>query len=931
MRKVILSLFLLCVSCTKPLGDNDLLNQPSTEPPGAFNIATIQRFDQQLLVSWSSSKGAKSYELKYGTTAGTYTQFLKADKSPAVVTGLTPETTYYFRVTASNDLGTVDSTSEKSYNYMGAPGEFLLTTALAGNGEVILSWDASPEASSYTVMYGTSVGDLSTSAGTTLLTAKTISTLNNNTTYHFSVIAKNSVGQIASSNTLSATPVPPPSAPLNPVTTADTNKCTIAWDAPATGTPLVYVVRRLTSPTTDVLACSSPAPAQFCEDIGLAPGTYEYTVEATNASGTSPKSSTVSCAVGLPGSFQMLTATPNNGTVALTWNSSNLATAYTVRYGTEIGNISTVASVAANSPYTVTGLTNMVPYFFSVTATNPVGTKLADNTLTATPNVPPTVPTNPVVTVPDIGKCSLEWMPPASGSPPITYTVRRVVNPSVSVVICEGISTRTCFEEGLSGGTYNYTIEAINSVGTGPATGTIPCSLGAPVATSTPAATIGNKKVTLTWTGGSGANSFTVKYGTINPPADIASTTATSPFIVENLNNGTLYYFRVDGVNAYGSTPSGVRSGTPISTKPNVTVQGPPITMNNAFVGVTLGDTYTRKFNIADPDPEDTIDCAGNVTATSTNPGVIPHGNITVGGAGLACSLAIASDPGTYGQAGIVLNTTDGSATQTLNISIQALPTPTRIYSWRKRGGYGGPALKVRRISDNNTTDISFDAHGLVDPYLTTFAGSTGRLVTWYDQGSQGKHAYQNDPNRQPIVRLTNGILQIIADGTNDSLIVPDFPTHSPMTVYTHFTYASQGNVHASLLSFGKKEALGLEGFEIGRTDTGYWKVSSADTATTTETTSGPSLASAGPGQALILNTSGPLKRNLITSTTNTATPVTSTGPLTGYVPSTNTDAYLFSGGSDGSLLPINGTLRELLIFNHELSDSDIKALTIQN
>lgn len=932
MRKLILLLFLLCVSCTKPLGEEDPLDQPSTEAPGAFNLATIQRFDSQLLVSWSTSKGASSYELKYGTAAGTYTQSIKASKSPVVIeSGLVPGTTYYFRVTASNDIGTVDSSSEKSYPYMGAPGEFSLQTVIPGNNQVTLTWDASPEASSYTVMYGTSSGSITTSAGNSLTTAKTVSSLDNGTTYYFSVIAKNSVGNVTSTNTLSATPSPPPSAPLNLTATAASTKCTLTWEAPATGTaPFLYTVRRVTGPGTDVAVCTN-TPLLGCEET-IAAGNYDYTVEATNASGTGAKSSAVSCPVGLPSAFQMLTATAGDGRTTLTWEASSLATAYTVRYGTSVGAINTVASTTATSPCIVMGLTNMVPYYFSVTATNAVGSKLSTNTLSATPNVPPTVPLTPTVTVPEIGKCTLNWMPPASGAPPITYTVRRIVNPSVNVVICENIATRTCSEEGLSGGTYNYTVEAINSVGTGPATSNIACSVAAPSAVSLSSITggnIGNKKITLNWTGGSGSNSFTVKYGTTNPPTNVASTSATSPYVVENLTNGTLYYFRTEAVNAYGATASASQSATPVSTQPNITIQGPALTVNTAFNAVTFGDTYTRKFNIADPDPEDTIDCSGT-SATSSNTGVIANGNITMGGSGLNCTVSIASTPGVYGQTGILLNSSDGQATRTLSVSLQALPTPSRIYSWRKRGNYSGPALTVRRISDNNTTDIYFDAHGLVDPYLTTFAGTTGRLVTWYDQGASGKHAYQTDPNRQPIVTLSGGILRITADGVDDSMVVPDFPTPAAMTVYTHFTFSSQSSA-ASLLSFGKKDAMNLEGFEIGRTAGSAWTVTSAQDASTLETTNGPGLSTASPGQAMILNTGGSAKRNLITSTATTATPVTSSGTLTSYVPSTNTDAYLFSGGSSGTTLPIKGYIRELLIFDQELSTSEVKALTTQN
>lgn len=932
MRKYILILFLLCASCTKPLGDQDPLDQPSSEAPGEFSIASIQRVELQLLVAWTSSKGAKSYELNYGTTAGTYTESITATKSPIVIQGLTPGTTYYFRMKAINSNGNTLSSAEKSYPFLGAPGEFDILSAVPGNGKVTLIWEPSPEASSYAVMSGTSAGNITNTVSSKALPPYEVGSLTNGTTYYFRIVATNPIGTRDSTNTMSATPTPPPSVPLNLSAVPDSNKCTLAWNAPATGAaPIVYTVRRWTDATNNVVVCDK-TPLPGCEDTGRPPGMTEYTVEADNFGGTGPQTSRVACAIGLPGDFQLLTATPADVKVTLTWQPSANATSYTVKYGTSADDISTVASTSATSPYTVNSLLNMVPYYFSVTAVNAVTSKLSSNTLSATPNIPPSVPQNAVVSVPEIGKCTLDWMPPATGAPPLTYTVRRIVNPSVNVVICDNIATRTCSEEGLSGGTYQYTIEAINSVGTGPATSNIACNQAAPAAPSLPAipaGNIGNKKVTLTWSGGSGANSYSVKYGTTNPPGDVASTSATSPYVVENLNNGTLYYFRIDAVNAYGTAVSTVRSATPASNKPNITVQGPALTVNTAFNAVTFGDTYTRKFIIDDPDVEDTIDCSGN-TATSSNIGVIPNGNITLGGSGLNCTIAISSSPGVYGQSGISLNTTDGQAIRTLSLSLQAMPTPTRIYSWRKRGNYSGPALKVRRTSDNNTTDIYFDDHGLVDPYLTTFAGSTGRLVTWYDQGAAGKHAYQPDPARQPTVSLSGGILRITADGIDDSMILPDFPSTTAMTAYTHFTFSSQSS-KAALLSFGKKDPTSLEGFELGRTADNKWTVTSALDATTLETTSGPTMSTSSPGQAMILNTGGSAKRNLITSTTTTAIPVTTAGTLTGYVPSTNTDAYLFSGGTSGTTLPIKGYLKELLIFDQELSESEIKALTTQN
>lgn len=843
MRKFIYLLFLICVSCTNPIGDEDPLDTSSEAPPEAFDFLTVQRIDQQLLVSWTNAKGAKSYELHYGTTAATYTSMKVVSKSPAVVTGLTPGTTYYFRVKAINELGTVDSTSEKSYPFMGAPGAFNQLTATPIGTQVALSWEASAEAASYAVTYGTTPGSFPTAAGSTTSTSTLISGLSSNVTYYFQVTASNAAGTRTSTNSLSAI---------------------------------------------------------------LAP----------------------------PDAFTLTTAVPSSTQVVLNWNASGRALNYTVRYGTAEGAYTTTAGTTASTNYTITGLTNSVPYYFQVSANNAAGSTASTNFLTATPNARPTVPLSPTVVV-DTGKCTINWLPPASGAPPITYTVRRIVNPSVSVPVCSDIAVRTCSEESLSSGTHVYRVEAINAAGAGPQTADISCNLSPPGAvTLNPAGTVaGNQQVTLTWTGGAQATSFTVKYGTLSPPTTVASTSATSPYVVSGLTNGTLYYFQVEATNAYGTVSSLIRSATPVSNPPNVTFLDQALTVNTGIPQiVTLGDTYSRRFSVADPDPSDTVDC-GTATMTSSNPGVIPNSNLSVSGSGGTCTFSVVPQGGVYGQAGITLSITDGQNPRNVTINAYALPIPQRIYSWRKHRGYTGPALTVRNPSSGVETDIYFDATtGLVDAYLTTFSGTTGRLVRWYDQSGNGKHAYQLVEASQPIVQLAgDGSVRITADGVDDYMILPDFPTAPILTTFTHFVLTAQA-VEASLLSFGNDTVGALEGFEIGRTAGGVWNIRSAADANTFETTTGPTMTTGLLGQAMVLNTSGSLKRNFITANaTAGAAASTAPGTLSSYVAPSVSDAYLFSGGPTGNSRFIRGWIRELLIFNRELTAVEMKALATQN
>ena len=134
---------------------------------------------------------------------------------------------------------------------------------------------------------------------------------------------------------------------------------------------------------------------------------------------------------------------------------------------------------------------------------------------------------------------------------------------------------------GLANGTtFDIQVAAVNQAGTGPySIPVLGTTFAAPNSPTNLQGVRGNTQVSLTWTppnnnGGTPITGYLVERSTSSSgPWTPFTTGSTSPsYVVTGLTNGTLYYFRVSGVNIVGSgTPSSTISLTP-STIPGPSV-----------------------------------------------------------------------------------------------------------------------------------------------------------------------------------------------------------------------------------------------------------------------------------------------------------------------------------------------------------------------
>ncbi len=350
-----------------------------------------------------------------------------------------------------------------------APATPVGLAATPGNGQVALSWNAVPGASSYNVKYSSTSGGPYTTisaAGT----GTTVSGLTNGTPYYFVVSAVSSSGESANSGQISATPVlPAPATPTGLFASGGNGQVALAWNGINGATS--YTVQYGTTsggPYTTALAGITSAGATVS---GLSNGTaYYFIVTAVNGSGSSAASAQASATpqLSLPAAPTGLAAAASNTQVALSWNAVAGATSYNVKVATVSGGpYSTLATGVTALSANVTSLNNGTTYYFVVSAVNGSGGGANSSQVAATPSAPvlpvPVRPSSLTATAGN-GAVTLNW---STISGATSYNVRYgTATGGPYGTTLTGLTATTLSIPGLTNGTtYYFVVSAVNASG----------------------------------------------------------------------------------------------------------------------------------------------------------------------------------------------------------------------------------------------------------------------------------------------------------------------------------------------------------------------------------------------------------------------------------------------------------------------------------
>jgi hypothetical protein len=548
----------------------DVLYQPPTPPakPGQPTNASATAGFQSATVTWTppSTGGAPtSYTVTpfIGSNAQTPTN-VSGSTTSTTITGLTQGTTYTFTVTASNAAGSGPASSASNPvtpTGGSVPSAPLNVIASPASAQALVSWTAPAnnggnQITGYTITpYIGSSAQPTTQVNNGSATSATVTGLTNGSNYTFTVKATNGVGTGNESTASSAI------APQNTI---------FDFTAPAAGN----------------IDSGDPGSAEvgvkFTADTsGQITGIRFY----KSAANTGTHIGSLWTAAGALLAQATFTGETASGWQTVLFSSPVAVTAgttYVAAYfdpnGHYSGTKQAFTTAVDNPP--LHGVANATSanglYAYSATSTFPTNSFQAssywvDVLFAPTSLTAPGQPTS-VSAIAGFQSATVSWTPPSTGGAPSSYTVTPFIGSNAQTPTSVSGSTTSTPITGLTQGTaYTFTVQASNSVGSGPASA--PSNAVTPTGPTAPSAPTGvtaspaTNQALISWTapgssGGSPITGYTITPyigSTAQATTQVSDPSATSA-IVTGLTNGTAYTFTVKAKNVVGagseSTPS---------------------------------------------------------------------------------------------------------------------------------------------------------------------------------------------------------------------------------------------------------------------------------------------------------------------------------------------------------------------------------------
>ncbi len=475
----------------------------SWEKPTVNNGPTVKGYKIEVKV------GSGSYSVLVTNTDNTKTLYSHTD--------VTIDTTYTYRVSAINSVGTSDPSNEDSATATSSSSPPIetkvpnsprsLKASPLSPTKIILTWkeptdNGGPVVTDYKIEYKTGEEDYSVLVENTgFVTSYEHTGLNESNTYTYRVFAINSVGTGSASATASAKPKHTDVPTGFTATAVSPTSIQLSWNAPSQTYGMSiggYKIEEEISQGVYQTVKETSGKDTSITITGLTTDkTYTYVVSARLGVSSTPRSDEASATpttssvppvsdtvASPPTGLKAVASSPVQ--IDLSWNApSNNGGTPIIGYRIDVkvgsGSYTTLVQNTDSTvrTYSHTERTTDTTYTYRVSAINSVGTSgpsgeaSATPTLSSEPEKPDTVPASPAglkANAVSPTQINLSWNPPSNdGGEPVTgYKIEvKSGTGSYSVLTPNAGKTTSYSHTGLvSDTTYTYKVSAINSVGT---------------------------------------------------------------------------------------------------------------------------------------------------------------------------------------------------------------------------------------------------------------------------------------------------------------------------------------------------------------------------------------------------------------------------------------------------------------------------------
>src|SRR3989339_385981 len=556
-----------------------VLTAPTIPVAIAATTITASSFN----ANWNASVGAAKYFIDVATDNG-FTSYVVGFDDLDVgnvttysVTGLSSNTTYYYRVEAYNNYGTGENSGV--ITVLTTPSAVVATSATTIQTTSFTSnWDALVGVSGYYLDVATDNGFTSYVVGYQNKDVGNVTTHNvvgllPGINYYYRVRAYNGSGTGNNSNVISLITLP--SAPVaTNATTITTNSFDANWNA-SVGAEKYYLDVATDNGFTSYVAGyqNKDVGNVTTNNInGLTSGTnYYYRVRAFNVSGTSSNSNVINLITMPIAPVATNATTITTSSFDANWNTSVGSAKYYLDVATDIGFTSYVAGyqnkdVGNVTTLAIASLTSGTNYYYRVRAFNVGGTSNNSNTISLI-----TVSQAPIAnSAINITQTSFEanWNPTTGAA---GYLLDVVTDNGFTSYVA-GYQNKDVWNvtslniTGLTpGATYYYQVRAYNNSGTSNNSNIVGLITMSTVPVAANATNITQTSFVANWSASIGADKYFLDLATDSlftsfvsgfNNRDVGNITTLS---ISNLTENTSYYYRIRAFNASGATSNSNR------------------------------------------------------------------------------------------------------------------------------------------------------------------------------------------------------------------------------------------------------------------------------------------------------------------------------------------------------------------------------------